>query len=78
MATAVGTPAIALFGAIDPRRSGPVGEVHMVIRHGEIPCVPCVAKECANPRSLACMEEISVDEVFRAVAAMLAKKGAGP
>ena len=78
MATAVGTPVIALFGAIDPARSGPVGDVHKIVRHREISCVPCNAKTCGNPRNLACMEEISVDEVFRAVVEMLAKKGERP
>ncbi len=78
MATAVGTPVIALFGAIDPERTGPVGEGHMIIRHGEIPCVPCVAKECANPRVLACMEEITVGEVYGAVLEMLGNKGVRP
>ncbi len=78
MATAVGTPVIALFGAIDPDRSGPVGHGHMIIRHREISCVPCNAKTCANPRQLACMEEISVEEVFIAVKQMLAKGGARP
>jgi heptosyltransferase-2 len=78
MATAVGTPVIALFGAIDPDRTGPVGEGHRIIRHGEITCVPCNAKLCANHRNLACMEEISVDEVFKAIVEMLAKNGVLP
>ena len=78
MATAVGTPVIALFGAIDPDRTGPVGEGHSIIRHREIACVPCNAKSCANRRHLACMEEISVDEVFRAIVELLAKNGALP
>lgn len=74
MATAVGTPVLALFGAIDPDRTGPVGEGHTIIRHREITCVPCNAKSCGNPRHLECMEEISVDEVFRTVVEMLAAK----
>ncbi|HTP65769.1 MAG TPA: glycosyltransferase family 9 protein [Geobacteraceae bacterium] len=78
MATAVGIPVVALFGAIDPARSGPVGEGHIIIRHPEISCVPCNAKSCSNPQSLICMEEISVDEVFRAVVAVLGRtKGSG-
>lgn len=76
MATAVGTPVIALFGAIDPDRTGPVGEGHTIIRHREISCVPCNAKSCVNTRHLECMEEVSVDEVFRTVVDMLAKNGA--
>ncbi len=71
LATAVRTPVIALFGAIDPRRTGPVGQTHMVIRHEEIPCVPCVAKECRNSVHLECMEKITVDEVFLAVSEMM-------
>jgi lipopolysaccharide heptosyltransferase II len=74
MATAVGTPVIALFGAIDPHRTGPVGTGHRVVRHADISCVPCNAKKCNNPRYLECMERISVDEVFSAVAHMLAKR----
>ena len=41
-------------------------------------CAPRNAKSCANHRHLACMEEISVDEVFRGVAEMPAKNGAMP
>jgi ADP-heptose:LPS heptosyltransferase len=67
LATAVGTPVVALFGAIDPRRTGPVGEGHRVISHPEIPCVPCVAGKCTNPVYLECMEKITADEVFREV-----------
>ncbi|NTV50593.1 MAG: glycosyltransferase family 9 protein [Geobacteraceae bacterium] len=74
MATAVGTPVVALFGAIDPQRTGPVGEGHRVIRHPEIYCVPCNAKKCHNPHYLECMERISVEEVFAAVEQMLAER----
>jgi ADP-heptose:LPS heptosyltransferase len=75
MATAVGTPVIGLFGAIDPRRTGPVGTGHRVIRHPEIPCVPCNAKKCTNPVYLECMERITVDEVFTVVSEMLTERG---
>jgi heptosyltransferase-2 len=74
LATAVKTPVIALFGAIDPKRTGPVGEGHLVIRHEEVDCVPCNAKTCTNPVYLECMEEITVDEVFTAVEEMLKSK----
>ncbi|KAF0220696.1 MAG: glycosyl transferase family [Geobacteraceae bacterium] len=78
MATAVGTPVVALFGAIDPRRTGPVGNGHRVIQHKEIECVPCNAKSCANSRYLECMEKITADEVFHALAEMLEKDGGTP
>lgn len=78
MATAVGTPVIGLFGAIDPRRTGPVGRGHRVIRHPEITCVPCNAKKCKNPVYLECMEKITIDEVFTAVSELLKEQGRLP
>lgn len=74
MATAVATPVVGLFGAIDPQRTGPVGEGHLVIRHPEIPCVPCMDKKCRNPVYLECMEAITVDEVFAAVVRLLNRR----
>ncbi|MBK5276404.1 MAG: glycosyltransferase family 9 protein [Desulfuromonadales bacterium] len=77
MATAVGTSVVALFGAINPHRTGPVGRGHRVICHAEIGCVPCNAKKCDNPYYLECMERISVNEVFVEVEQMLANKKPG-
>jgi heptosyltransferase-2 len=74
LATAVGTPVVALFGAIDPDRTGPVGRGHVVVRHPEVPCVPCMAKKCTNPVYLECMEKIEPDEVFDIIAGMTSKK----
>jgi heptosyltransferase-2 len=71
LATAVKIPVVALFGAIEPRRTGPVGKGHRVIQHTEVKCVPCNAKTCKNTTYLECMEKITVDEVFSVVAEML-------
>ncbi len=71
LATAVGTRVVALFGAIDPDRTGPVGAGHVVVRHTEVPCVPCLAKKCINPVYLECMEKIEVGEVFDCIVTML-------
>jgi lipopolysaccharide heptosyltransferase II len=73
LATAVGTRVVALFGAIDPDRTGPIGKGHVVVRHPDVPCVPCVAKKCTNPVCLECMEKIEVGEVFDIIAGMLPK-----
>ncbi|MHC1698230.1 MAG: glycosyltransferase family 9 protein [Geobacteraceae bacterium] len=75
MATAVKTPVAALFGAIDPFRTGPVGEGHRVIRHDELACVPCVAKSCENRIDLECMQRITPVEVFDTVVDMLKTMG---
>jgi len=71
LATAVGTRTIALFGAADPRRTGPVGEGHRVIQSGAISCVPCRERHCSNQRHLECMESITASEVADVAAAML-------
>ena len=74
LATAVGTRVIGLFGAIDPERTGPVGNGHRVIRHPEIPCVPCNGKKCHHEPSLECMTRISVDEVVTVAKNMLCEE----
>lgn len=75
LATAVSTPVIALFGAIDPERTGPVGEGHRIIRHDELPCVPCVARSCRNRIDLECMDRITPTEVFDTIVDMLRAVG---
>jgi len=69
MAAAVGTPVIALFGAADPARTGPVGTGHRIIRAKDVSCVPCRSRTCSNRIPLECMEKIGVDEVLAAVEA---------
>lgn len=63
LAAAMGTPAVALFGPTDPKRTGPFGENHVVIRK-DLPCSPCLLKKCERK---ACMKEITVTEVLEAV-----------
>ena len=73
MATAVGTPVVALFGAADPARTGPVGPGHRVIQAHGVACVPCRSRTCTRERYLECMEAITVEEVYRAVAELLSR-----
>ena len=65
LATAVQTPVVGLYGSTDPRRTGPIGRGHRVLIK-ELPCVPCEEKNCPLG-ARACMQEITVDEVFEAV-----------
>jgi len=76
LATAVGTPVIALFGAADPGRTGPVGQGHLVLQAGEVPCVPCRSRSCRHTPPQECMERISAAQV-RAALALVLKEGAG-
>jgi heptosyltransferase II len=64
LATAVGTPVFALFGAADPERTGPVGKGHLVIQAKDIHCVPCRSRVCTNQDYLACMTAISADNLL--------------
>jgi ADP-heptose:LPS heptosyltransferase len=73
LATAVGIPVVALFGAADPARTGPVGKGHLVVRAEKVPCVPCRSRTCSNPRYLECMEKISAESVFNAVSTLVGK-----
>lgn len=74
IASAVGTRVVALYGPISPERSGPVGEGHRIVMHGELPCCPCNSFKCKNRVFRECMEAITVGEVFAAVREMLAEK----
>jgi len=69
LACAVGTPVVALFGPTDPARTGPYGVGHQVIR-ANVPCSPCFLKKC---KTVKCMQEITVAQVFSTVRACLEK-----
>jgi heptosyltransferase-2 len=71
MATAVGTPVLALFGAADPARTGPVGTGHRVLQAHEISCAPCRSRTCRHTPPLACMDALTVETVFDAARDML-------
>lgn len=64
IATAVGTKVIALFGAADPKRTGPVGNGHIVIQAKDVKCVPCRKRKCKNSHYLECMKKITPEDVF--------------
>jgi heptosyltransferase-2 len=73
LATAVGTPVVALFGptvpefGFGPRRTG-----DLVLGHGELPCRPCSSHgppTCPLGHHR-CLRELSVDMVVKAVAAV--------
>ncbi len=65
LAAAVQTPVVGLFGSTDPDRTGPLGKGHQVL-FKELSCVHCEAKHCPI-ESRACMDAITVDDVFEAV-----------
>jgi heptosyltransferase-2 len=65
IASAVGTPVVAMFGPTDPRRTAPMGPQATVLRH-DVPCSPCFRTICPfadHP----CMRLIAVEDVYEAV-----------
>jgi len=69
MATAAGTPVIALFGPSPYRRFGPLGHGNTIISKN-FPCSPCpqfVRGQAAKCTDNQCMKQISVSEVFDVV-----------
>jgi len=67
IAAAMGCRVVALFGPTDPRRTGPYGDNHEVIR-AEVECSPCFKKKCDH---ISCMKQITVERCFEAVRKIL-------
>lgn len=63
VAGAVETNTIALFGPTDPKKHLPPGEKVKALAKN-LDCQPCYKRNCINKNKLACLEMISVDEVF--------------
>ena len=78
LAAACKTPTVALFGAANPRRTGPWGQMDKVVRVPP-PCAPCNLKHCNQPRH-ACMDDLQVELVLEALRDTLAAqaRGRGP
>jgi lipopolysaccharide heptosyltransferase II len=69
IATAVGTPAVALFGPTDPRRHVAPGRAPISVVNKEVKCSPCYLKKC--PIGLICMKQILPSEVLERILAFL-------
>ena len=71
IAAALGTPVISLWGATEPRRTGPFGFGDLAIR-GQAPCTPCYKKTC--PIGRICMQSISAAQVAEKIAVALGRQ----
>ena len=63
VAAALGKPLVALFGPTEPRRTGPYGQLHNVLRI-ELPCSPCFRSYCTYRKPNECLKAISPATVF--------------
>ena len=76
IASAVGTPFVALFGPTDPARHvAPSENCAVLCKAREMRCSPCYKSECRK-RAI-CMRRITVDDVLEAIKVFLPQKEEG-
>jgi len=68
LASALGTPVLALFGPTDPSTSHPLGAKSHALWN-RVPCAPCHKREC--PTDHRCMLELRPEEVLGVATALL-------
>ena len=74
MAAAVGCPVLAVFGATDPKRTGPFGD-HTVIAHGGLSCQPCLSRKCLRQEhDIACLNDLPASRVIDAALGILSRR----
>ena len=71
VASALGTPTVAVFGPTDERETGPMGRASKIVRK-DVDCSPCLFKEC--PTDHRCMHAVDVDDVVRVASRLLGKE----
>lgn len=62
IASALGVPTVAIFGATDDTTTGPTGQNARVVRN-PVDCSPCLLREC--PIDHRCMTGVSTDRVVK-------------
>src|SRR5437016_5683883 len=60
IASALGVPTVAIFGATDDATTGPTGPLARVVRE-PVECSPCLLREC--PIDHRCMTRVSAERV---------------
>lgn len=69
MAAALGVPTVVIFGATNPRRTGPYGPGH-VIAESELYCRPCLSRVCKRD-DRKCLTDVTVSDVVAKVSGVL-------
>ncbi len=68
IASALGVPTVAIFGATDDTTTGPTGPLARVVRH-DPECSPCLLREC--PIDHRCMTAVTSGDVYAAASLLL-------
>lgn len=71
IASALGTPVVALFGSTNATKTGPYNGGTVI--HKNVSCSPCYKRTC--PIDFRCMTQISVDEVYEKIKEEGRRKG---
>ncbi len=72
IASALGVPTVAIFGATDDAATGPTGPLARVVRE-PVECSPCLLREC--PIDHRCMTRVSASRVVREAQELLPHNG---
>src|SRR5262249_25677544 len=75
VASALGVPTVAIFGATDDTTTGPTGPLARVVRE-HVECSPCLLREC--PIDHRCMTRVSSDRVAGIAARLLKESAPAP
>ncbi len=65
----LGVPLVAIFGSVEIKSTQPWGLNPIRILHQPVDCSPCLLRDC--PRDHACMDRITVDDVYQKVSELL-------
>ncbi len=68
IASALGVPTVAVFGATDDEATGPTGEASRVVRE-PVECSPCLLREC--PIDHRCMTRVEAERVVTTALSLL-------
>jgi heptosyltransferase-2 len=68
IASALGVPTVAVFGATDDGATGPTGPQSLVVRE-QVECSPCLLREC--PIDHRCMTRVSAERVAQAALSLV-------
>jgi len=68
IASALGVPTVAIFGATDDIATGPTG-IHARVVRQKVECSPCLLREC--PIDHRCMTRVSADRVVKEALSLL-------
>ena len=68
-AAALGVPTVSVYGATDPKRTGPYGDGNRVLTTS-LPCQPCLSRKC-RVGGIPCLKQVTPGEVTEAALAAL-------